>query len=194
MIKIVTGFSEPGGSTILLANLTNAFNNAGYEAIMYGPQDYHLNLCNGAILNKQVEENFKPEDKMIAHYIHSPYRPKCERIALACHEKWWFEISKIYQYWDVAVFSHQAHREYHKDYVGEYALIPNIKENFIIKDKSKLDKIAGIIGNVEVRKQTHISIQRALNDGCTKVYIFGIKREEQYFNEYVKPLLGDTVE
>ena len=41
------------------------------------------------------------------------------------------------------------------------------------KDKTDIDLIAGIIGSIEDRKQTHKSIQRAMADGCTKIKIFG---------------------
>ena len=45
---------------------------------------------------------------------------------------------------------------------------------------------------LHILRQTHISIQRALNDECEKVYLFGEPNTE-YFNQYVKPLCNDNV-
>jgi hypothetical protein len=71
-------------------------------------------------------------------------------------------------------------------------IIPNLKEELLKKDKTGLEKIAGIIGSMDDNKQVHISIQRALNDGCEKVYLFG-EPSGPYFEHYVKPLLSEQV-
>jgi hypothetical protein len=41
MIKIISGWSNKGGSTIALIALTNALNAEGYETTFYGPHDWH---------------------------------------------------------------------------------------------------------------------------------------------------------
>jgi hypothetical protein len=92
------------------------------------------------------------------------------------------------------VFLHEPHKNFHSDYYGDYVIIPNLKENLISKEKSELDLVAGIIGSIEDRKQTHISIQRAMKDRCKKIYLFGSINEEEYFNNYVKPLLTPKIE
>jgi hypothetical protein len=119
------------------------------------------------------------------------YRPNVHKVVLGCHEKWWFKVGGIQKYWDEVIFLHTAHKDYHKanGYHGNYSIIPNIKETLVPKDKSELDLVAGIIGSVETRKQTHLSIIKALKDGCEKIYIFGNILEEGYFNSYVAPLL-----
>ena len=45
MVKIVSGISMSGGSTIILINLTNLFNSKGIDTTFYGPHDFHLNKC-----------------------------------------------------------------------------------------------------------------------------------------------------
>jgi hypothetical protein len=190
MIKILTGYSERGGSTVALSTLTNSLNDAGYETTMYGPHDYHLGLCKSGKLNQEVYDNITEDDIVITHFLKLHQRPKAKKVYLACHEKWWFDVANVHQYWDEVIFLHQAHADYHGKYKGEYSIIPNLKYPLIKKDKSELDMVAGIIGTIEDRKQTHISIQRALKDKCTKIYLFGKVGEQTYYDSNVKPLLS----
>jgi hypothetical protein len=104
-----------------------------------------------------------------------------------------FEVGTIKQFWDEVVFLNQKHKDYHFLYMGKYSLIPNLKENLIKKDKTEIDKIAGVIGTFDPNKQTHVSIQRALNDGCEKVYLFGDPNSHPNFKSMVEPLLSDKV-
>ena len=55
-----------------------------------------------------------------------------------------------------------------------------------------MEKIAGVIGSFDENKQTHISIQRALADGCEKVYLFS-EPYGPYYENYIKPLINDNV-
>jgi hypothetical protein len=194
MIKILTGYSEKGGSTVALSTLTNSLNGAGYETIMYGPHDYHLGLCKSGKLTQEVIDGVTQNDVVITHFLKLPKRPNAKKVVLACHEKWWFDVGGINQYWDEVIFLHQAHADYHKEnlgkYKGEYSIIPNLKYPLFKKEKTELDKVAGIIGAIEDRKQTHISIQRALKDKCDKIYLFGKVGEASYYQRYVKPLVS----
>jgi glycosyltransferase involved in cell wall biosynthesis len=125
----------------------------------------------------------------MSHHLKFDRRPDVKRIVLACHEKWWFEVADIPVYWDTIVFNHEEQRNYHNRYQGPYVLIPNPKDftnPLYPKDKPELDKVAGVIGNVEERKQTHLSIEKALDDGCEKVYVYGNIMGESYYNKHVK--------
>lgn len=192
MIKIISGYTEKGGSTTAFINLTNFLNENGIDCTLYGNQKYHLDKCKSGILSENF--SYDVNDILIFHFMNLPERPKAKKVFLSCHEKWWFPVGKIKSYWDKVIFLHQEHRNYHSDYIGEYVLIPNLKENLIPKDKNELDKIAGIIGSIEDRKQTHISIQRALKDKCEKIYLFGQINDEKYFENFVKPLLNPRIE
>ena len=193
MIKILTGYSERGGSTIALSNLTNSLNESGYETIMYGPHDYHILKCkNGKSgkLTQDVFDNLTDDDIVIIHFLKLPSKPKGKKIVLHCHEKWWYEVADVPQFWDEVIFQNKGHREYHNRYKGKYICIPNIREPLINRNKEQLEKVAGIIGSIEDRKQTHISIQRALADKCEKIYLFGKVGEQKYYDTFVKPMLG----
>lgn len=191
MIKIVSGYTDKGGSTTAFINLTNALNSAGIETRFYGPHTWHLDKCNAALSNQLTIE---PDDRIIAHFLQLEQRPAAKKVVLSCHEKWWYPVGKVKRFWDEVVFLHQKHREYHSDYYGDYVIIPNIKESLIKKDKPELDLVAGIIGTIEDRKQTHVSIQRAMKDKCKKIYLFGHIGDQRYFDAYVNPLLNPRIE
>lgn len=186
MIKIISGYSDKGGSTTVFINLTNFFNQNGIPTIFYGPHKWHLDKCNSGDLKNL---DLTPNDVVISHFMKLDERPNVKKIVLSCHEKWWYPVGKIFQFWDEAVFLHEEHRKYHSDYIGKYVIIPNIKEKLYESDKSKVKNIAGVIGTIEDRKQTHLSIQQALRDKCEKIYLFGNIGNQLYYNTYVKPLL-----
>lgn len=188
-IKIITGFSEKGGSTFAFINLTNALNNSGYECTLYGPHGWHLDKCKSDLL---MNLRFEKDDLIISHFLDLQNRPDVKKIILSCHEKDLFKVGKIKQHWDEVVFLNQEHRNYHNDYNNKWTIIPNLTQNLKKIDKSNLDKVAGIIGSFDYNKQTHVSIQRAIDDGCEIVYLFG-EPNTPYFEQYVKPLCGDKV-
>jgi len=182
-IKIITGYSEQGGSTIAQINLTNYFNNNGYDCTFYGPNSYHIDKCKSAFSG---ELKFDSDDILICHVMNFKERPPVKKVICSSHEKWWYDFSKVEWYWDEAIFLHQQHKDFHQNYTGNYTIIPNLKENLVSKNKEELDLVAGVIGSIEDRKQTHLSIERALNDGCEKVLLFGQIGDNQYFDNFVK--------
>lgn len=192
MIKIVSGYSEKGGSTSAFIELTNEFNKRGIDTTFYGPHKWHLDKCKSGILDSGFVVG--KDDILICHFLQLPSRPNAKKVLLSCHEKWWFMVGKIKQYWDTAIFLHDEHREYHHEYNGEYVIIPNLKPDLKAKEKPKLDLVAGIIGAIEDRKQTHLSIQRALADGCEKIKIFGHINDQNYYDKFVQPLLNSDIE
>lgn len=189
-IKIITGWSDRGGSTNAFIMLTNALNNAGFDAKLYGPHKWHLDKCKSGIFDNSF--SVTPKDRLIAHFVQLPNRPNAGKVILSLHEKNLYEVSKIKPFWDEVVFINERHREYHKLYNGKFRIIPNLKESFIMRDKTGIEKIAGVIGSFDENKQTHLSIERALADGCEKVYLFG-QPDGPYFDKFVKPLISDKV-
>lgn len=186
MVKIVSGYSDKGGSTTAFINLTNFLNEKNIDCTFYGPHNWHLDKCKS---DKSENIIYNEDDIIIFHFLDINERPNVKKAILSCHEKWWFPVGKIKQYWDIAIFLHNDHKNYHSDYKGDFTIIPNIKEELKSSDKKNIDKIAGIIGTIEDRKQTHVSIQRALKDKCDKIYLFGHIGDVNYYNAYVKPLL-----
>lgn len=192
MIRIISGYSDKGGSTSAFIDLTNELNKRGHETIFYGPHQYHLDKCKSGLLG-QVS-SIDQQDRLICHFINLPSRPNARKVVLMSHEKWWFMVDDNKKYWDEAVFLHEEHRKYHHLYSGSSSIIPNLKPNLLERDKGHLTHVAGIIGSIEDRKQTAVSIHRALVDGCTEIYLFGQILDQEYFSKYVKPLIdGETV-
>ena len=193
MIKIISGWSNKGGSTFAFIRLTNALNEAGYETTFYGPHEWHLDKCKSGLL-----KDFTPheDDRVIVHFLNTP-KLNVKKTILACHEKNLYEVGKITQFWDEVVFVNEKQRNYHFNYKGKYTCIPNLKENFNkrseIDEDSDLFYTAGVIGSIDKNKQTHVSIQRALRDGFEKVYIFGNVSDVDYYKKFVKPLISNKV-
>ena len=178
-----------GGSTFAFINLTNALNQAGYDAILYGPHEWHLDKCKSGLL-----EHFKPmaTDSLIVHFLQLQSRPQCRNVILNCHEKDVFEVSKVKPFWDKIVFLNEKQRKYHSKYYGTFEIIPNLKENLTKKPKDKsVEKVAGVIGSIDPNKRTDMSIMRALNEGYEKVIVFGNVSDVHYYNSVVKPLIDE---
>lgn len=189
MIKIITGWSNKGGSTFAFINLTNALNEAGYETVLYGPHEWHLDKCKSGLL-----KDFSPEkdDSLIVHFLQLKGRPDCKNVILNCHETNVFEVSNVKPFWDTVVFLNEKQRNYHSGYYGSYETIPNLREKLIKKPKDKsVEKVAGIIGSFDPNKRTEMSIMRALNEGYEKVLLFGNVSDINYYNSVVKPMIDE---
>jgi hypothetical protein len=189
-IKIISGHSEKGGSTTAFINLTNELNKNDYDCTFYGPHSWHLSKCKSGLLN---DLKLDTNDIIICHFINLPERPKVKKVIFSLHEKNLFEIADIKPFWDELVFINEEQRQYHNRYNGTYSIIPNLKEHLDLIEKPELDLVAGVIGTIDVNKQTHTSIQRAINDGCEKVLVFGSVSDNKYYEEMVKPLFSDKV-
>lgn len=189
-VKILTGYSEKGGSTTAFIRLTNALNKNNIDCTLYGPHDWHLDKCKS---DKLQQIRIDTNDIFITHFLPIKKRPQVKKVILACHEKNLYEVGDVKQYWDIAVFLNNTHREYHNRYNGAFTLIPNLKDDTLISvNKPHLNNIAGIIGSIDENKQTHVSIERAIADRCDVVYIFGTINDVNYFNNFVKPLLSNN--
>ena len=190
MIKILSGWSNKGGSTFAFINLTNELNKNGIDCTFYGPHQWHLDKCKSGLL----DGNFKLEkdDTIIVHFLNLGTRPDVKKVILSCHEKNLFEVGGIKQFWDEVVFLNEKHRNYHENYKGKYQIIANLREPLLKNEKSETTKgLAGVVGSIDINKQTHISIQRALSDGISKVYLFGNVTDQNYYETEVKPLIDN---
>lgn len=188
-VKIISGYSGPGGSTEALIQLTNALNNRNINTTFYGPNEYHLDKCNSG-----NQATINPEDIVLLHYYNNPIKIIASKIIYISHELDWHPITAKHEIYDSVVFLHEKHRAYHSEYNGKYHLIPNLKTPLIPKNPlAYMSKnIAGVIGSIEPRKQTHISIQRALDAGCSIVRVFGKIADTEYFNKFVLPMVYET--
>jgi hypothetical protein len=135
MVKIVSGYTDKGGSTTAFINLTNFLNENDVDCTFYGNQPWHLDKCKSGTIDELI---YNEDDIVIFHFLDLKERPNVKRAILSCHEKWWFPVGRVKQYWDTVVFLHQQHRDYHSDYNGDYVIIPNLKENLLPSDKTNV--------------------------------------------------------
>jgi hypothetical protein len=185
MIKLITGFSGMGGSTIALINLCNALNSIGHESRMYGPHNWFLSHCKSDHINNlKINE----DDRIIVHFINSKNLPKTKRSIFSIHEKALFPLKdSYYTQYEYIHYVSQPQKDYHKVEHPNF-ILPNLLDN-LIPSENKPIKIAGIIGSIDRNKNVHESIIRAIRDGMNKILIYGAITDGNYFKLSVEPLI-----
>ncbi len=186
MIKIVSGWSNPGGSTTAFINLTNALNGAGIETTFCGPHDWHLDKCKSEQTSGRLK--ITKEDHLIIHFINKfKFRPAVKKFILSSHEQDIFPVKNLdYKVFDKIHYVSQHQKKYHGVQHPNF-LLPNILDD--LKANSKPEAVAGIIGSVDKNKQTHISIQNAVNDGFKTILLYGNITDMLYWVNEVKPIV-----
>ena len=132
------------------------------------------------------------EDVLIVHFKNNfIQRPPIKGFFLSCHEQDIFPLQEIkYDIFDKIHFVSEHQRKFH-NIDHPFFVIPNILDD--LKPNKKLtEKIGGIIGSIDKNKQVHLSIEKALKDGCTKVYIYGLITDPWYWQKIVAPLVDGT--
>jgi len=188
MIKIITGWGMAGGSTVAHINLCNALNERGIECKLYSPHDWHHDKCSSGNFSELFP---KKEDIIIVHFLNVP-KLNCKKMLFSCHESNIWELSKkdLSNYSKIHYVS-KWQQQYH-NVKKSYFIAPNVLEH-LINNKEVSGKVGGIIGSIDMNKQTHVSIKNALNDGCNIVYLFGNVTDQAYYENFVKPLIKDNV-
>jgi len=179
-VKILSGWSNPGGSTIHHIHLTNLLNDYGIDCTFYGPHNWHLDKCKGGLQqNYQSEE----DDIVISHFIRIGKKPKCRKHILSCHETNLFPLSEIDgSVYDTIQYVSDSQKKWHSvDYPS--VIIPPIVEKVSWEDPE--NNVAAVIGSIDSHKRPHLSIERAIEEGYEKVLLFGERTEISYFNEHV---------
>lgn len=188
-IKISSGYTGPGGSTVAFINLVNLFNENGVDAILYGNSDWAKDQCK---FENSEYLHLTGKDSFITHYLQpSMGRPKVRNFILSCHETKLYPLKQICndtKIWDKIHFVSQ----FQKDWQGvDGVVIPNplkkLESKFSIHYHTSN---AGIIGTIDRNKRTHLSIQKALDDGRS-VQLWGKITDWDYFNTDVLKLMGD---
>lgn len=183
MIKIFTGWSNPGGSTVAHINLVNLFNEKGVNAKLYGPHAWAIGKCEFDYLDHMTID---PTDVLIGHFIPMlKESPKCKKLVYSCHET---NLSPLTDadpnVFGLVHFVSESQKKWH-NYKGKSVVIPNVLPNLTVS-KTKNTKIAGVIGSIDKHKQTHVSIERAYEDGYRTVALYGNITDIEYFNEKVR--------
>jgi len=93
-VSILSGWSNPGGSTLHHIALTNLLNENGFDCAFWGPHLWHLDKCEAK--NFQQEEfNVGEDDILVSHFIQTNPRMKCRKHILSCHETNLFPLDKL---------------------------------------------------------------------------------------------------
>ena len=188
MIHLLTGWGEIGGSSVAHINLCNALNEANIPTIVYYPptHSYIKSRCKSSPLSNTLP--VKPDDVVIAHFLNLQIRLPVRKMILSSHEQDIFEVKKLnYKIYDKIHYVSKHQKDYHKVNHPSF-IIPNIVDD-LVPSESKPKKIAAIIGSLDVNKQTHVSILRAIEDGMEKVLLFGLKTDKNYYVTEIAPLL-----
>lgn len=191
MIKIITGWSNAGGSTTAFINLTKELNKRDIQCKLFGPHQWHLDKCNSGSLQ---DINLSTDDVLILHFFNTPWTikpPIKGKLIYSCHEK---EIKPItsfnYKIYDKIHYVSKPQKEWHKvDH--PHFILPNVVEELKVSEK-EVSCIAGIIGSIDENKQTHKSIERALSDKMERIYLYGNITDTYYYHTKVKPLIDDN--
>ena len=187
MVRILSGWSNVGGSTTAFINLVNALNDAGFDAVFMGPHSYpkDYNKCKFEQYTPNSRLKINKDDILIVHFRNNfVERPPIKGFFLSCHEQDIFPLKNIkYDIFDKIHYVSEHQRKFH-GLQHPYFIIPNILED--LKSNSKpTGKIGGIIGSIDRNKQVHLSIHKALKDGCDKVYIYGLITDPWYWQSEV---------
>tara|TARA_R110002051_G_scaffold8568_2_gene35607 strand:- start:8827 stop:9636 length:810 start_codon:yes stop_codon:yes gene_type:complete len=194
-VNIVTGYSNPGGSTIAFIRLINLLNENGYDATLYGPHPWHLDKCNAKDLKDFTTD---ANSILISHYVKISHDMICKKHILACHETGVFDLRRGIKeemnldLYDEIVFVSKSQQKWQGNPNGSI-VIPNIVDD-LEPVKSKMDPpVAGVVGSIDPNKQTHVSIKRAKDDGFEHIDILGDMADSKYFHTEVLPLLNRNI-
>jgi hypothetical protein len=191
-IKFVTGFGGFGGSTVALIEHCKLLNDNGYDAWIYSFDDWALSKYEKS--RKVSELKIDKDDILIYHLIEQNKRPNCKRCYLYVHEKGIWDLRfRATSGFDQILFVSESQMRWHG---VKGVVVPNPVTRMVDKalHRPPNQDIVGIIGTIQPRKRQHLSIQQALLDGKKKILLFGDKeKDEQYFEEQIKPLLSDVV-
>ena len=179
-IKILSGWSKPGGSTTSFINLCNLFNENGHDCTFYGYDSFPVGQCKyDSMENCAVNEE---GEILIIHFLKIPERPEAsKKVILACHEKEVYPVKDIKPFWDDITYVSNS-QMFWQGVPG--TVIPNVLTP-LTKMEGDLIKKVGVIGSIDRNKNTHVSIQRALDDGFKKVHLYGLVTDQEYYREHV---------
>lgn len=188
MIKILTAHSGQGGSTTAHMNLCGLFNRNGIPCEVYGPHDWHLDKCPG----RKIEEyRSEPSDIVIVHLMKLLRRPRCHRLVYSAHEfPHIFALADANpSIYDGIHFVGEALRNRSAVAHPNERIIANVLDRLHPTAKT-FQRIAGIIGSIEPPKQTHLSIDRALEEGMEIIHLYGGINDPQYFELEIAPRIA----
>lgn len=180
-IKFITGYSGNGGSTHAFIDIVNGLNNRGIDAILYGAIDFPKDKCKySSISNLRMSG----ADIVVAHFFSMRFRLDAKKVLYSCHEAPFLKLNITDKtLYDGFHFVSKKQLAWH-NVPKPPVIIPPIVKN--IKYTNPNNNIAGVIGSVDKNKRTHLSIERALDQGFSKVLLFGNISDPVYFGSDVR--------
>jgi len=179
-VKILSGWSNPGGTTMHHIALTNLLNEAGYDCTFYGRHAWHLGRCrSGRLDDARVDSS----DIVISHFVNMP-KLNCRLHVLSCHETDLFPLkSRSLEPYDVIQFVSDFQRCWH-GVDHPWVVIPPVVDR--IRWNNPRNHTAAVIGSIDRNKQTHLAIAQALADGYRRILLFGVATDRNYFEQEVR--------
>jgi len=189
-VRIISGWSNPGGSTVAFINLCNLFNNNGVDCTFYGPHDWHLDRCQAKSLNSENPFLNKDGVNFIFHFLNPDIIPEgLAKSIFSCHETNLFQLKDIsLDNIDLIHYVSNTQRSWHA-VNHAYKIIPNVLDDLKQEPKGS-SAVAGIVGSIDRHKQPHLSISRAMKEGFKKIHLYGELTDETYFNTTLVPLIA----
>jgi glycosyltransferase involved in cell wall biosynthesis len=184
MIKLVTGYSGYGGSTIMLIQHCNLLNENGIFAELYGPQDWHLSRCKNSKLLDELEVS--KDDVLIYHFIEPSFKPKCKKFFLLIQETSLYDLRfKQVDVFDDILFVSREQQAWHGRNDGK--IVPNRVNGLVdpLLHNPPSKNIAGIVGNIHPIKKPDVSIAKAIEDGRDEIILFGPIMDGMAFEDYL---------
>lgn len=194
MIKLVSSWTNPGGSTVALIDLCNLFNKHGMHAVLHGTADFPTGKCKYKKIKSIDDLNISYTDKVIIHNIIPQSRLPAGKVILSMHEKHSLPIAnelasgKKFNF-DKIHFITEEQRKWHCIFPDESFVIGNYINLGFTLDGKHPTGCAGVIGTIEPRKRTFESVQKAILDGYNKVILFGTGNET-YINTIMTAFRG----
>lgn len=179
-VSLISGWSNPGGSTLHHIALTNLLNENGFDCTFWGPHLWHLDKCKAKNFT-QEEFTVDPDEVLISHFIQTNPKTACRKHILSCHETNLFPLAKMKtKHYDAIQFVSERQRNWQG---VKGVIIPPVIEE--VKWEAPGDSVAGVVGSIDGHKRTGEAIEMALANGFNKVLLFGEITDLEYFNNHV---------
>ena len=190
MIRIITGWSGPGGSTIAHINLCNLFNENGLDCKLYGPHDWHMGRCRSGNYKEFMNSPSGSDDIIISHCCILPENMQCRKHILSCHETSLVDLRKIdLSRVDLIHFVSESQKKWHPiDHPN--LVIPNVISD--LKKSPMGTHAAGVIGSIDSNKAPHLSVKRALEEAYLKVLLYGAVTDPEYLTDFLEPIIKEN--
>lgn len=185
-VKIASGWSNPGGSTLHHIGLTKLLNEAGHECTFYGPHTWHMSKCSAENIHNLTIE---PDDILISHFLDPAtfVGAPCRKHILSCHETDLYPLKQIKDLpFDLIQYVSNRQRAWH-GVNHPFVIIPPRVET--VEWSAPGTKTAGVIGSIDAHKQTAEAIALALEKGYERIMLYGDITDTAYYQTYVQPFV-----